>query len=45
MKTSLYETDFYQWTVEQSQLLALGKLDGLDIEQIVDNNFPVDMEA
>jgi len=31
MKTSLYETDFYQWTIEQSQLLALGKLDDLDL--------------
>jgi hypothetical protein len=36
MKTSLYETDFYQWTIEQSQLLALGKLDGLDLVNLVE---------
>ena len=32
----LYETDFYQWTVEQSQLLALGKLQGLDLENLAE---------
>ncbi len=32
--TGLYETDFYQWTVEQSQFLALGKLQGLDLENL-----------
>jgi hypothetical protein len=31
METNLYETDFYRWTVEQSQLLALGKWDSLDL--------------
>jgi hypothetical protein len=31
METNLYETDFHRWTVEQSQLLALGKLDDLDL--------------
>ncbi len=36
MKTNLYETDFYLWTVEQSQLLALGKLDGLDLVNLVE---------
>ena len=36
METSLYETDFYRWTVEQSQLLALGKLDGLDLVNLVE---------
>jgi hypothetical protein len=32
--TGLYETDFYQWTVEQSQFLALGKLQSLDLENL-----------
>ena len=36
METNLYETDFYRWTVEQSQLLALGKLDGLDLVNLVE---------
>jgi hypothetical protein len=36
METSLYEIDFYQWTVEQSRLLALGKLDGLDLVNLVE---------
>jgi hypothetical protein len=36
METSLYEIDFYQWTVEQSQLLALGKLDDLDLVNLVE---------
>jgi len=36
METSLYEIDFYQWTIEQSQLLALGKLDGLDLVNLVE---------
>jgi hypothetical protein len=32
----LYETDFYRWTVEQSQFLALGKLQGLDLENLAE---------
>jgi hypothetical protein len=36
METSLYERDFYQWTMEQSRLLALGKLDGLDLVNLVE---------
>lgn len=36
MNTELYETDFYGWTVEQSKLLALGKLDGLDLVNLVE---------
>jgi len=36
METGLYETDFYGWTMQQSKLLALGKLDGLDIANLVE---------
>jgi len=36
METSLYETDFYRWTIEQAELLALGKLDGLDVVNLVE---------
>jgi hypothetical protein len=36
MTSDLYETDFHQWTVEQSQLLALGKLEGLDLENLAE---------
>ena len=36
MEANLYETDFYQWTVEQSQLLALGKWDSLDLVNLVE---------
>jgi hypothetical protein len=36
MSTSLYETDFYRWTFEQSKLLALGNLDGLDLENLAE---------
>ncbi len=31
MDKNLYETDFYQWTVEQFQILSLGKFDRLDL--------------
>ena len=34
--TGLYETDFYRWTVEQSQFLALGQLHGLDLENLAE---------
>ncbi|HBC42704.1 MAG TPA: DUF29 domain-containing protein [Pseudanabaena sp.] len=36
METGLHETDFYGWTMQQSKLLALGKLDGLDIANLVE---------
>ncbi|MBD2177199.1 DUF29 domain-containing protein [Pseudanabaena sp. FACHB-1998] len=36
METSLYETDFYGWTMQQSKLLALGKLDGLDLANLIE---------
>ena len=34
--TGLYETDFYRWTVEQSRLLALGKFNDLDLENLAE---------
>jgi hypothetical protein len=36
METSLYEIDFYQWTIEQSDRLRLGKLDSLDLENLAE---------
>jgi len=36
METSLYETDFYRWTIEQSDRLRLGKLDSLDLENLAE---------
>jgi hypothetical protein len=36
MESSLYETDFYRWTIEQSQFLQLGKFDGLDLENLAE---------
>ena len=36
MSASLYETDFYRWTIEQSKLLAIGKLEGLDLVNLVE---------
>jgi len=37
MKTSeLYETDFHAWTIEQAHLLAEGKLQELDIVNLVE---------
>ena len=36
MDAGLYETDFYRWTVEQSKLLAIGKLEGLDLVNLVE---------
>ncbi len=32
----LYKTDFYAWTQEQAELLQLGKLNALDIENLVE---------
>ncbi|MCA6517994.1 MAG: DUF29 domain-containing protein, partial [Pseudanabaena sp. M110S1SP2A07QC] len=34
--TLLYESDFYNWTVEQVKRLRLGKLDGLDLENLAE---------
>lgn len=34
--TLLYESDFYHWTVEQVERLRLGKLDGLDLENLAE---------
>ncbi|MFM7602659.1 MAG: DUF29 domain-containing protein [Pseudanabaena sp.] len=31
-----YEQDFYAWTQEQAQLLRLGKLEGLDLENLAE---------
>jgi hypothetical protein len=31
METNLYETDFYSWTVEQSEFLQSGKFEHLDL--------------
>lgn len=36
MPTNLYETDFYAWTVEQSQLLKAGAWQQLDISNLVE---------
>ena len=36
METSLYETDFYQWTIEQSRLLELGKFGDLDLGNLME---------
>jgi Domain of unknown function DUF29 len=33
---NLYDTDFYAWTLEQSQLLQQGKWRALDIENLVE---------
>ena len=34
--TVLYESDFYNWTVEQVKRLRLGKLDDLDLENLAE---------
>ena len=34
--TVLYESDFYNWTVEQVKSLRLGKLDSLDLENLAE---------
>ncbi len=36
METSLYETDFYQWTIEQSRFLELRKFGELDLVNLVE---------
>jgi Domain of unknown function DUF29 len=36
MQTNLYETDFYAWTLEQSQLLQNGELQKLDIINLIE---------
>jgi hypothetical protein len=34
--SSLYEQDFYQWTIEQANLLRAGALSQLDIENLIE---------
>jgi hypothetical protein len=34
--SSLYEQDFYQWTIEQANLLKAGALSQLDIENLIE---------
>ena len=34
--TKLYDVDFYAWTLEQARLLQSGNLQGLDIENLVE---------
>ncbi|MBW4550856.1 MAG: DUF29 domain-containing protein [Aphanocapsa sp. GSE-SYN-MK-11-07L] len=34
--TTLYEQDFYAWTQQQAELLRSGKLDDLDIDNLVE---------
>jgi len=36
ISTVLYESDFYNWTVEQVKSLRLGKLDSLDLENLAE---------
>jgi hypothetical protein len=34
--TTLYDQDFYAWTLQQVELLKAGKLEGLDIENLIE---------
>jgi hypothetical protein len=36
MQTNLYESDFYAWTIEQTRLLQLRKLDHLDFDNLIE---------
>ncbi|ELR97334.1 DUF29 domain-containing protein [Gloeocapsa sp. PCC 73106] len=36
MKTETYETDFYQWTIEQAQALRERKIADLDWENVIE---------
>lgn len=36
MSLKSYEADFYGWTIEQSQLLELGKFDRLDLSNLAE---------
>ena len=36
MATSLYESDFYRWTVEQSEKLRSCEVDGLDSKNLAE---------
>lgn len=36
MTSQLYETDFYAWTLEQAKLLKQGKLNQLDILNLIE---------
>ncbi len=42
METSLYETDFYGWTMQQSKLLAKCPY---SLEQLLDLSFPDDIDV
>lgn len=33
---TLYQQDFYQWTIEQASLLRAGALSQLDIENLIE---------
>ncbi|AFY72857.1 protein of unknown function DUF29 [Synechococcus sp. PCC 7502] len=36
MQTNLYESDFYAWTIEQTELLQRRKLDHLDFDNLIE---------
>jgi hypothetical protein len=36
MDASLYENDFYRWTIEQSKELRCGNFDGLDLQNLAE---------
>ncbi|MCM0589124.1 MAG: DUF29 domain-containing protein [Gloeotrichia echinulata IR180] len=36
MEASLYETDFYRWTIEQSERLRLGQFNELDLANLAE---------
>ncbi|MEA5575297.1 DUF29 domain-containing protein [Anabaena sp. UHCC 0451] len=36
MEASLYENDFYRWTIEQSKKLRCGNFEGLDLQNLAD---------
>ncbi len=36
MTTATYETDFYQWTQQQADLLRQGALSALDVENLIE---------
>ena len=36
MSTPLHDTDFFGWTRQQAQLLRTGRLDPLDVSNLID---------
>jgi hypothetical protein len=36
LTTTLYEQDFYAWTQQQAEMMRSGKLEGLDIDILVE---------